>query len=403
MTPKHDNLSTPAAKGGVYIHVPFCARKCSYCAFYSMRPDAELVWRYVEALEREMAGAAEWFHPKTLFFGGGTPSFLNEAQWGRLIDLIHRLGWHKVEEWTVECNPATLSSAKARLLHDGGVTRVSLGVQSLDDDLLAGLGRIHTTAMVYRAHTWLREAGFQNLNLDFMFALPGQTMQSWQSTLAEGMRLGCEHLSCYEVIYEEDTPLFERLRAGEFEPDEDLACSMYEYLLEEAEAGGFTQYEVANFARGESPPQTLVPAMACRHNVNYWRGGDYVGIGPSAAGYFDGVRRCNVADIRRYCDAVARGESTAATIDRLSPRGRAGEIAAFGLRMTAGWDYSEFRRLTGFDLRTEWTTSIRRLARSGWAVDDGHRFRLTREGIRFADAAAQEFLELPSPVTTAAT
>jgi len=283
----------------LYVHVPFCAHKCDYCAFYSEAAAGELVNRYVAALMREMALVADDLKPHTLFFGGGTPSLLNLRQWEQILKALERLNLTGAAEWTVECNPATVSLDKARLLRSGGVNRISMGVQSLNENLLDRLGRVHSREMVFKSFNVLRQAGFDNVNLDLMFAIPGQTLEMWRATLAEALTLGSEHLSCYEVIYEQDTPLFARLQAGEFDVDEELACAMFDELLERASAAGFRQYEVANFARDarkengvrecssdetsfghriNTPSlQDAIPAFACRHNVNYWRGGPFYG------------------------------------------------------------------------------------------------------------------------------
>src|SRR5262245_32609855 len=233
----------------LYIHVPFCAHKCAYCAFYSEASNGELINRYVSALIRELELIAGELKPGTVFFGGGTPSLLNLRQWETVLQAMERLDLLGADEWTVECNPATVSLDKARLLRDYGVNRISMGVQSLDAALLERLGRIHNRAMVFKSFDILRRAGFENINLDLMFAIPGQTRETWGATLREALAMGSEHLSCYEVIYEEDTPLYHQLEGGEFEVDEDLACAMYDDLLSEAASAGFQQYEVANFAR----------------------------------------------------------------------------------------------------------------------------------------------------------
>src|SRR5437773_5601352 len=233
----------------LYIHVPFCARKCEYCAFYSETPSGQLVNRYVAALIREMELVANDLKPRTVFFGGGTPALLNLRQWEQIVKAMERRNLFGAAEWTVECNPATVSLDKARLLRAGGVNRISMGVQSLNEELLVRLGRVHSREMVFKSLAVLRQAGFDNVNIDLMFAIPGQTLEIWRETLTEALALGSEHLSCYEVIYEEDTPLFAQLQAGRFDVDEDLACAMYDQLLELAASRGFHQYEVANFAR----------------------------------------------------------------------------------------------------------------------------------------------------------
>ena len=393
----------------LYIHVPFCAQKCAYCAFYSEPSSGDLINRYVAALIRELELVAHDLQPRTIFFGGGTPSLLNLRQWEQILRALERLNLPGAEEFTVECNPATVLPDKAKLLRDFGVNRISMGVQSLDEPLLERLGRIHTREMVFQSFDILRRAGFDNLNLDLMFAIPGQTLEIWRATLAEALALGSEHLSTYEVIYEDDTPLFAQLQAGEFDVDEDLACAMYEELVERVTGAGFRQYEVANFARDAGTPASgtaqfassgrrraggrrSIPSFACRHNVNYWRGGSFYGLGPSATSYVRGVRTKNWSNTQLYCEQLEKGKRAIESREELPPLKRAGETAAFGLRMNAGWPFAEFRRATHFDLRDEWPAEMNQLVERGWASRDAQQFRLTPQGLRFADSAAELFL-----------
>jgi oxygen-independent coproporphyrinogen-3 oxidase len=397
----------------LYIHVPFCAQKCAYCAFYSEPSSGDLVNCYVAALIRELEIVADDLKPKTIFFGGGTPSLLNLRQWEQILRAMERLHLLGAEEFTVECNPATVSADKAKLLRDFGVNRVSMGVQSLDESLLDRLGRIHTREMVFKSFDILRRAGFDNLNLDLMFAIPSQTMEIWRATLVEALALGSEHLSTYEVIYEDDTPLFTQLQAGKFAVDEDLACAMYEELVARATAASFRQYEVANFARDVPARSTVhspqfnagnvatadcglwtadIPAFACRHNVNYWRGGSFYGLGPSATSYVRGVRTKNWSNTPLYCEQLEKGRRAIESREELPPLRRAGETAAFGLRMNAGWPFEEFQRTTHFDLRDGWSAEMNQLVERGWAARDAQQFRLTSQGLRFADSAAELFL-----------
>jgi oxygen-independent coproporphyrinogen-3 oxidase len=380
----------------LYIHVPFCAQKCVYCAFYSEASSGELINRYVAALVREMEIVADDLKPKTIFFGGGTPSLLNLRQWEQILRVMEKLNLLGAEEFTVECNPATVSADKAKLFRDFGVNRISMGVQSLDEKLLDRLGRIHSREMVFKSFDILRQAGFENVNLDLMFAIPTQTMEIWRATLNEAMAMQSEHLSSYEVIYEDDTPLYEQLKAGEFSVDENLACEMYEELISTATSGGFHQYEIANFARngrdGVSPSQNQIPFFACKHNVNYWRGGNFHGLGPSATGYVRGVRTKNWSNTQLYCDQLEKGKRAIESSEELPPLRRAGEIAAFGLRMNAGWPFTEFKRTTDFDLQNEWSSEMSQLTERGWALRDAEKFQLTHQGLRFADSAAELFL-----------
>jgi oxygen-independent coproporphyrinogen III oxidase len=380
----------------LYVHVPFCARKCGYCAFFSEVAGSELIERYVGALIREMELVADDSKPRTIFFGGGTPSLLSLQHWEQIFRAMERLNLLGATEWTVECNPATVSPAKVRLLRSGGVNRLSLGVQSLNESMLNRLGRIHTRRQVFKSFDIMRQGGFGNISLDLMFAIPGQTLEIWRDTLAEALAMGSEHLSSYEVIYEEDTPLFTQLGAGEFDADEDLACAMYEELLDRAAGAGFQQYEVANFAKDKapsSPPSTLnLPSHACQHNVNYWHGGSFYGLGPSATSYVRGVRTKNWSNTQRYCEQLEQGKRAIESREELPPLARAGETVAFGLRMTSGWRFEEFRQITGHDLRAEWSDDMDQMVKRGWGRVFPDRFQLTPQGLRFADAVAERFL-----------
>jgi oxygen-independent coproporphyrinogen-3 oxidase len=391
----------PVPIESLYVHVPFCAQKCEYCAFYSEASSGELMNRYVAALVRELEIVAHDLRPRTIFFGGGTPSLLNLRQWETVLRAMDKLKLLGAEEFTIESNPATVSADKCRLLRDFGVNRISMGVQSLSESLLDRLGRVHSREMVFKSFDILRKSGFENLNIDLMFAIPTQTMEVWRETLREAVAMGSEHISSYEVIYEEDTPLFDQLHAGEFSVDEDLACGMYEELIHAVTDAGFRQYEIANFARdtragGRQPEQSAnvssVPAFACKHNVNYWRGGSFHGLGPSATGYVRGVRTKNWANTQLYCEQLERGRRAIEMSEELSPLRRAGEIAAFGLRMNAGWPFNDFQQATQFDLRREWNSEMCQLEERGWARMSDNRFQLTHQGLRFADAAAEMFL-----------
>jgi oxygen-independent coproporphyrinogen-3 oxidase len=268
-----------------------------------------------------------------------------------------------------------------------------MGVQSLDEKLLDRLGRVHSRETVFKSFDILRQAGFENINLDLMFAIPSQTMEIWRDTLNEAIAMQSEHLSSYEVIYEDDTPLFEQLKAGEFSVDENLACEMYDELISRATGGGFQQYEIANFARDKQTGIThQIPSLASLHNVNYWRGGSFYGLGPSATGCVRGVRTKNWANTQLYCEQLEKGKRAIESSEELPPLKRAGETAAFGLRMNAGWPFEEFQRVTNFDLRDEWDVAMNQLTERGWALRDAQKFQLTPQGLRFADSAAELFL-----------
>jgi oxygen-independent coproporphyrinogen-3 oxidase len=410
----------------LYVHIPFCAAKCDYCAFYSEPAQTARVERFLAALSREIGNVAARLEPETIFFGGGTPSILTESQFEWLLTHLRaclpnlesrgeqsvaavydrrlsdspsspavidrRYSDGTALEWTVEMNPATVSLEKARLLRTFGVNRASLGVQSFDDELLKRLGRIHTAAMARESIATLQEAGFDNLNLDFIFAIPGQTAAQWEQTVRSAIALEPQHLSTYELTYEDDTPLFRRLQArGVARLDEAAATGMYERMLALAAEAGFRQYEISNIAR---------PGRECRHNLNSWRGGDYVGVGPSACGYVDGWRYRNVASIDDYCALIERGESPTEHAEKLSPRARAGELAAFALRMNEGIRAAAFERQTGFRLEELWGDALRELAAQKLVEWDGERLRLTPRGRLLADSVAEAFIVVDKAETS---
>ena len=264
---------------------------------------------------------------------------------------MERLDLLGAAEWTVKCNPATVSADKARLLRDWGVNRVSLGCSPSRRACWKGSEQVHSREMVFKSFDILRASGFDNVNVDLMFGIPGQTMGMWRSSLAQAAAMGPEHLACYEVIYEEDTPLFEQRRAGKVSTDEDLACAMYDELLAAAAAAGLQQYEVADFARGRAGDGAELPERACRHNVDYWRGGGFHGLGPGAAGYTGGRRTATSPTQRWYREQLERCLAAL-------PRARAAASAGGGDR---GFRAAHERGLAagpisttpGFDLREE--------------------------------------------------
>lgn len=398
--PETQPACAEAARGsrkvGLYLHVPFCVRKCPYCSFYSVELGEEageaLSRRYLDAVLKELELVCEWVVPDTIYVGGGTPSILTVEQWERLCLALTAGGRPAPVEWTVECNPGTVSAGLADRLRALGVTRVSLGIQSTHDSLLGVLGRIHTAHQALHSFEMLRKAGFANINIDLIYGIPGQTLELWERTLSSILELAPEHLSLYELTPEKDTEYFRRFGPLNADSHEELVCNMYELAIQMLEAAGFRQYEVSNFARGSMDAGFGLPRFACLHNVKYWRGQPYIGLGPSAASYLNGIRMHNVSDLGTYCDMAMAGLKPVERGEQLPPLARAGETAAFGLRMTMGWGLAEFRSLTGFDLLEHWGAEIAALVELGWAELGPDRFRLTRRGLRFADAVAEYFL-----------
>src|SRR5258707_7622622 len=308
----------------IYVHIPFCARICPYCAFYKDLLDRSQTSRFCEALLRELEqyqGAAVssppgqfddllYIVPSTIYFGGGTPTALNIAQLELLLRGFHeRLELSELVEWTIEANPGSVSARKAALLEKFGVNRISLGVQSWDDELLRLLGREHNAQQAEESFRILRNAGFTNVNVDLMFGLPGQTVDQWRATLEKTIALEPEHISTYCLTYEEDTEFFLRHARGEFRQDADAAGEFFEMTMAMLEHAGYEHYEISNYAR---------PAFSSVHNRAYWLGRDYLGIGPSAVSTVDMRRWQNVCDYRSYIDRVLSCQSAVVSIEDLT-------------------------------------------------------------------------------------
>jgi oxygen-independent coproporphyrinogen-3 oxidase len=360
----------------LYVHVPFCAAKCDYCAFYSEAGSAAKMEDYVDAVLAELRGFAPHLAPKTIFFGGGTPSLLPAPLMRRILEALGGRGsCRAVTEWTIECNPSTVSSEKAKLFREFGVNRISMGVQALDDDLLKRLGRVHSVKAAIASYEKLREAGFDNINLDLMFGLPGQTMEHWRKTLGEAIALQPEHLSTYCLILEEDTHFWSLLQKGLIKPDEELELAMYETAIETLAAAGYRQYEISNFAK---------PNRQCAHNIAYWEGKDYLGLGPSACSTVGGRRWQNAPDTDRYIEGVRSQKPVVSYEEKLTEELRAAERAAFGMRMNAG--------VPAELVKGRWDKEIAELLSAELVQWRNNRLQPTKRGILFADEVAAEFV-----------
>ncbi len=359
----------------LYVHVPFCAGKCDYCAFYSeagAAPGRRLA--FLERLEAEFAAQAPRCGPlQTVFLGGGTPTWLPAAELARLLGAIRRnFKLAPTVEWTSEANPETLTDELAGLLAAGGVNRVSLGVQSFQPGLRRTLGRAGDAAAVERAVDSLRRRGLANLGLDLIYAIPGQTPTAWENDLCRAVGLGVQHLSTYALTIEEGSRL---AKAGL--GVEDDGVDLWEIAETVLAAAGLRRYEVSNFAR---------PGFACRHNLDIWHGATYLGCGPSAASFDGQLRWTNPATL----DAWLAGQPP--LLDELPADQRAAEILAFGMRTVDGWRQSQFQAATGFDLLELRGPQLVRLAELGLVKMTADGCRPTRRGLLFADTIAVELL-----------
>src|SRR5215472_4066480 len=362
----------------IYVHIPFCARICPYCAFYKDLLDRSQTSRFCEALLREMVGRdrrARRLLPSTIYFGGGTPTALNVAQLELLLLGFHeRLDLSRLVEWTIEANPGSVSARKAGLLKKVGVNRISLGVQSWDKELLKLLGREHNTQQAEESFRILRIAGLTNINVDLMFGLPGQTVDQWRATLEKTIALEPEHISTYCLTYEEDTEFFLRQARGELRQDPDADAEFFEMTMAILEDAGYQHYEISNYAR---------PGFESVHNRAYWLGKDYLGIGPSAVSTIGMQRWQNVCNYRTYIDRVFSGESTRGTSENLTHKMKRTERIALGLRTRYGVSGSE---LKDFALKIDELAALQLLRES-----NGN-FVLTRRGKALADSVAEALL-----------
>jgi len=359
----------------IYVHIPFCARICPYCAFYKDLLDRSQTGRFCEAILRDLDQQCANFvlTPETIYFGGGTPTALTTSQLEFLLGGFHqRFDISSLAEWTIEANPGSVSARKAGLLHKLGVTRVSLGIQSWDDELLKLLGREHNSELAEHSFHILRAAGFPNINVDLMFGLPGQTIDQWKFTLEKTIALRPDHISTYCLTYEEDTEFFLRHARGEFRQDTDADAAFFEMTMCVLEDAGYEHYEISNYARS---------GFASVHNRAYWRGKDYLGIGPSAFSTVGMQRWQNVCDYRGYADRVLSGQSPRGLSENLTNEMKRSERIALSLRMREGIAASELKHR-----ETEEFISLGLLRKS-----NGN-FSLTRKGKSLADSVAEAFL-----------
>jgi oxygen-independent coproporphyrinogen-3 oxidase len=365
----------------LYFHIPFCPKLCPYCSFYvetGATGAKNKTQRFLDALllEVEKQSAAFSVKPETIYFGGGTPSMLSIAQLEYLLPKLRdRLDMRALREWTFEINPATVSAEKARALRSLGVNRISMGVQSWDDDVLKTLGRTHSAAQARRTFETLRAAGFDNINVDLMFAVPGQTREQWQRTLAQTATLQPEHVSAYCLTYEEDTEFFRKLNAGAFSQDDNRDADMFEAAIEALGASGFLHYEISNYAQ---------PGRESRHNAAYWSGADYLGFGPSAFSTTGARRWQNIASSTEYVSRIFANESPVCFEEKLDFETKRAERIAFGLRTRRGVPARALE---------PWREQVAEFTDLGLLKKARGRVVLTPRGKLLADSVAEVFVK----------
>ncbi len=377
----------PSPTSAVYVHVPFCRSLCAYCDFYSVTADSRDMAPLVEALVSEVnqrAGACE-LAVETIYVGGGTPTVLPAPLLGRLLGLLAGLPrGDGALEFTVEANPATVTPETAETLAHAGVNRVSIGAQSFDQGELRTLGRTHLPADVAETVAACRRVGIDNISLDLIFAIPGQTVASWRASLEAALALEPQHISCYSLTYEEGTRLTGLRNSGRVQPiDEETDTCLFELTIELLTGAGFEHYEISNFAR---------PGARCRHNLTYWLCRPYLGIGPAAAGLLGNMRYKNVADVAGYVAAIQAGQLPMVEQERRSVDELAREAAMLGLRLIEGLDRNRFRADFGHDPLEFFPDAVRRNVERGLVTVSDRSVRLTRQGLLLADDVVADFL-----------
>ena len=374
---------------GVYIHIPFCRSRCSYCDFATGIYQSDVAERYVNSVAREIRSWDELDKPEdvdTVYFGGGTPSLLSPAQLERIIEAVHlRFNVQPDAEVTMEMNPGTVTPEVLRDFRHVGIKRASFGAQTFDDRELARLGRSHTAADTRQTFRYLRESGFDNISFDLIAGLPGQTIAAWNRNLDETLRLRPEHLSFYLLEVHEGTPLADHIRRGrQPRPDDDLAARMYELMLDRAGEAGYEHYEISNLC---------LPGFASLHNSKYWTGAPYYGFGCSAHSYDGKFRRwSNQRDVTGYTKFAEAGRSPIVESLTLTKDEARAEAVFLGLRMMRGISAEHYHELFGADLREQHGDDLTRFREAGLIEFDGDLIKLTRSGALLSNEVFAAFV-----------
>jgi len=376
------NSNSISESAGLYIHVPFCRTKCRYCNFYSEPVTKYDAGAVVNAMIAEMEQRVSGYNIKTLYLGGGSPSSLPKELLLELVGQM-KLRCSADEEFTIEINPGQVDEVILEKLRKAGVNRLSIGAQSFIQQELDFLGRQHTVDCIRKAVEYGRSAGFDNISLDLIFAVPGSRLDSWKYNLNSAIELTPDHISAYSLTYEEQTPIGRELAAGIIKPlDEQIDRQMYEMTIDELEKAGINRYEISNFAKD---------GFECRHNLNYWANGSYIGIGPGATSYLRGTRSTNYRDIYRYAEAVGNSAGTIETTEKLDNLERACETAVLNLRRRSGINLAEFKTQTCFDAERLFEEPIQEYLKLGLIEKNNGRIYLTRKALGIADSILCDF------------
>ena len=366
-----------------YVHIPFCTQICYYCDFSKVFIKNQPVDSYLEHLLEEFR-SYDIQKLRTLYIGGGTPTALSAPQLEVLLKgLTKNLDLSVLEELTIEANPGDLDADKIAVLKNSAVNRVSLGVQTFDDKMLKKIGRSHLEKDIYENIDRLKLAGFDNISIDLIYALPGQTMEQVKDNVAEAIGLDIPHMSLYSLILENHTVFMNRMRRGKLPlPKEELEAEMFEYIIAELEKSGFEHYEISNFSK---------PGFESRHNLMYWDNAEYYGIGAGASGYVNGVRYKNHGPIRHYLSAVEEGNARI-TEEHLSQKEQMEEEMFLGLRKKSGVSMARFEEKFGRSFDGLYGEIVRDLVQQGLMQIEGDRVRMTKRGLFLGDTVAERFI-----------
>ena len=381
----------------LYIHIPFCMKKCEYCDFASGAYDADVRHAYTKALIREIEMYAPSFSDtffETVYIGGGTPTWLEESLMDQILTEVEKnFSISSEAEFTMECNPGTASADFLNMIKRHGVDRLSIGLQSAVDTELVTLGRIHNYDRFLHTYEMARQAGFYDINIDIMTGIPGQTVDSLTHTLSNVIRLKPEHISCYALMIEEGTPFYEkyaddfqRQKSGEptlYLPSDDEEFLLYKKSRDILTAAGYNQYEISNFSR---------PGYECLHNIGYWKRVPYLGLGLSAASFYGEHRYTNTSDMEKYMQLLADGRTPIAMDDAISRQDAMAEFMYLGLRMTDGISRDVFAKCFDMDIMVRYGSVIRDLAEKGFLITSEGRIRLSEQGRDISNQILCEFL-----------
>ena len=364
---------------GLYVHIPFSIKKCAYCDFNSFAAEDSLKEEYIDALISEMSEYSKTA-VDTVYIGGGTPTVLSAPLLGKLIKNIKdSFDLSKDTEFTVEMNPETADGEKLSMLSEMGVNRLSIGVQSFSDAELSALGRVHDAGRALSAIGLSKKAGFLNISIDLMSAIPYQTKESFSRNIKIAIEQGVSHISCYSLILEEGTPLSEKVKRGEIALcDEDTERAIYEYAVAVLSENGYKQYEISNFARD---------GKMSRHNLKYWNMEEYIGVGLSAHSFLGNTRFSNTADIREYNRRDFRREKTVLTKNDMMS-----EFAFLGLRKTEGFSKKDFYSRFGAEVYDVFKAPLEKFVKTGFLIDENGKIRLSHEAVSVSNQIMCEFL-----------